>query len=390
MAQIDYGLGKGLREPCSPFRRADVFGAPLNTPNADSWNCLPEIINRASSFDVSTLRSGQEVVVGLINLRDIPEGRLNFKIEWFRNRDGALLYTFGYSAETIEEGWIYVYSYVGLVPWEISEDGDYRVEFTVSGALSLHRTIEFNVLGISEEREPAPVPTGAIGWISERFAAASAFFYQAYLEALEWVYPFWLVADFFYALSEVFINLAHDFNSFNIWVEEITAKVLGILDWNTIWTLILTWIPNLEDIQTWFYSWWSYVYGVVGEWWTAIMVDVKGWIEVAKQELESLIDDVRVGLAGLNSQIDDLRALIPNFGDIQEWFKDWAGALNKAIGEWWTGALPDVQGLIDSSLRSWFPFYDDLGSLWEGIKEFFTDPEDWLYKSADRIIERFW
>ncbi|GAI92474.1 unnamed protein product, partial [marine sediment metagenome] len=40
MASYSYGLAKGLREPCSPYREAYYFGAELNKPSADGWNCL--------------------------------------------------------------------------------------------------------------------------------------------------------------------------------------------------------------------------------------------------------------------------------------------------------------------------------------------------------------
>ncbi|MBA7585338.1 hypothetical protein ES708_27313 [subsurface metagenome] len=64
---------------------------------------------------------------------------------------------------------------------------------------------------------------------------------------------------------------------------------------------------------------------------------------------------------------------------------DW-DRVTKFINDWWSDRLLDLQGLIDSNLRTWFPFYDDLVSLWNDIVDFFTNPWEWLLgKLADWV-----
>ena len=66
------------------------------------------------------------------------------------------------------------------------------------------------------------------------------------------------------------------------------------------------------------------------------------------------------------------------------------GNILLVVNNWWRDRLLDVQGLINSA----FVTRDSLWSGWQDLRdkvtEFFSDPEEWLYKAADRIIERFW
>uniref|UniRef100_A0A6M3LUN3 Uncharacterized protein n=1 Tax=viral metagenome TaxID=1070528 RepID=A0A6M3LUN3_9ZZZZ len=390
MASYSYGLAKGLREPCSPYREAYYFGAPLNEPSASGWNCLPELVGQTTSFDLSSITKGREVLVALLKVQNTPEGSLSFKAEWYRNRDNALLFTQPWSYTARYGGWTYFYAYLGYVDWEISENGGHRVEITVSGALSYFKVIQFTISGIPKEVEPEPIPTGAMGWISERFAIASGFFYQVYLETLDWVYPFWLISDFFYELAQTCADLSWDFADFSVWVQVITDRITGVLSWDTVWSYILDRVPNLETIRDWFYNITGNILSVVYDWWAETSSTVLDWIDEAKQWARLWIDYLQGQVDELRVMIQDIPGAIPDLSNILDWFTDWPGHIHTYIDTWWTSTMGDVQGLIDSSLTTWFPFYDDLVGLWGGIKEFFTDPEDWLYKSLDRIIERFW
>ncbi len=390
MASYSYGLAKGLREPCSPYREAYYFGAPLNEPSADGWNCLPELVNQTQNFDLSTIPEGREVVVALLKVSNTPSGQMNFRAQWFRNRDNKLLFDLTWSYSARAGGWTYFYGYLGRVSWEINENGGYRVEFTISGALSYFTVIQFNITGIPEEVDPDPLPTGTMGWISERFAAASGFFYLAYLETLDWVYPFWLISDFFYALAQTCADLSWDFADFSAWVQVITDRITDLLSWDTVWSYILSYVPNLEDIRDWFYDWWNNVNSVLTNWWTSTSTTVLGWIDATKDWARLWIDYLQDQVDELKVMIENIPGAVPGLSVILDWFTDWPGNVRTVIDTWWTSTMGDVQGLIDSNLKTWFPFYDDLVSLWSGIKEFFTDPEDWLYKSFDRIIERYW
>ncbi|GAI36189.1 unnamed protein product, partial [marine sediment metagenome] len=81
---------------------------------------------------------------------------------------------------------------------------------------------------------------------------------------------------------------------------------------------------------------------------------------------------------------------IPDLEDVTSWFTNWWGNTLSNIIAW--GALTGTQ--IGSLVDSAFTLRDDFWAGWQDwrdkVTEFFTDPEDWLYKAADRIIERFW
>ncbi len=390
MASISYGLAKGLREPCSPYREAYYFGAPLNEPSADGWNCLPELVGQTQNFDLSNIPEGREVLVALLKVSNIPSGQMNFRAQWFRNRDNKSLFTLDWSSSGNAGGWTYFYAYLGRVSWEINENGGYRVEFTVSGALSYFKVVQLTISGITEEVEPEPLPTGAMGWISERFANASGFFYLAYLEILDWIYPFWLLAEPFYELAGLCSDLSWDFYDFSLWVQEISDRIVNVLNWDNVWSFILSYVPNLEDIRDWFFDWWFNVTSAVDTWWTETMVDVQGWISAALAHAMTFINQVEASLVDLRSTWDSfwtitLPGLIRDINGLRSAWEEFLETFLPGFADW-TG----VRDLVESTIRSWFPFYDELAALWGGIQEFFTDPEDWLYRSVDRIIERYW
>jgi hypothetical protein len=139
-SDYDAGIGTALFEPVSPYRFAQVFGADLNVPNADGWNVPPSIQDAGKTlFDLSTLTPNHEVVVVRLTLINVDSSINNITFRWYRVRDNTLLYTgslpipdpatYGYAYWA----WYYGYSYIGYVPWEIYENGDYRCEMWING-----------------------------------------------------------------------------------------------------------------------------------------------------------------------------------------------------------------------------------------------------------------
>lgn len=146
-ATFTTGMGKGLREPCSPYRQAYVFGADLNVPNANNWNCVPVIMDPTTSFDLSTITPNHEVVVALLVAYNIIAGASHVvSMKWYRDRDSNLLFDWSYTFPDRGYAWAYVYSYIGYVPWEIYENGNYHVDILWDG--SLLQRIGFTVSGI--------------------------------------------------------------------------------------------------------------------------------------------------------------------------------------------------------------------------------------------------
>lgn len=146
-------IGKGLKEPCSPYREAYVFGAELNVPDADGWNCPPEIVEPTTVFDLSTITPNHEVVVALYVIRNLYNG---LTVYWKWCRDNILLFDFPWSIPDPRDYgyeywiWYYVYCYIGYVPWEIYENGNYHVD-TIAGSFS--KRLDFTVKGIGVTAE---------------------------------------------------------------------------------------------------------------------------------------------------------------------------------------------------------------------------------------------
>ncbi len=227
-------------------------------------------------------------------------------------------------------------------------------------------------------------------WIVDRLNYISDLFYELYIDCNYVGWPLEVLGDWFYWLSDYFSGLAWDFSDFGTWVNDVAAKVTGMLNWTTVWLNIISYVPNLEQIRDWFYNWWSNVTSVITTWWSSTSVTVLAWIDEAKQWTQLWIDYLQDQVTAVGTRVDDVLALIPDISDIQAWFTNWTGNVSSVIDTWWTSTMGDVVALINSA----FVIRDDYWRGWQDwrdqVAEFFTDPEDWLYKSADRIVERFW
>ena len=152
---IDTYLGKGLKEPCSPYRTAYYFGAELNVPSAEDWNCLPDIVEPATSFDLSPITINHEICTALLNITDKIYAQTNVIFSWYRKRDNKRIYQFEYIIPPPSDygwewwNWYYVNSYIGYVDWEINEDGGYYVTASATGGVTTNKRIDFSITGVS-------------------------------------------------------------------------------------------------------------------------------------------------------------------------------------------------------------------------------------------------
>lgn len=160
VAKLGYtcDMGKGLKEPCNPYREAYYFGAELNEPDANDWNCLPEVVDPTNSFNLASITPYHEVVVGLIQAANL-QSALTVSGKWYRDRDNALLFQFDYDIPSPQSQgyaywlWYYVYTYIGFVPWEIWENGAHHLDWEANG---FSKRLNFTVAGI-EEAGPSEV-----------------------------------------------------------------------------------------------------------------------------------------------------------------------------------------------------------------------------------------
>jgi len=199
----------------------------------------------------------------------------------------------------------------------------------------------------------------------------------------------YLQAEFLNA-ADYFYDLSAKTYEFSAAMGNILTEIGKILSWDTIWSYILSYVPNLEAIRDWFYHWRDWVLQEVTGWWSATSTTVLGWIDAATQ-----------GLADLMAAWDNFRKVT---------FPEWTGRINSLesgwsnfweitfptlvsfswLSAWWSDKLLDIQSLIDSAFLARDSFWQGWQDWRDKVTEFFTDPEEWLYKAVDRIIERFW
>lgn len=227
-------------------------------------------------------------------------------------------------------------------------------------------------------------------WIIQRLGEISDFFYELYLECYYAGFPLELLDSWFYAISSYFANLSWDFYYFSEWVNSVQAKVPEILNWNTIWSYILGQVPNLEAIRDWFYNWAYWVGQEISSWWDSTSLTVTTWIDEAKLFLQTQVDSLTSWLTTLQGAWDDFKGRIPSLDIISLWFANWWGNILANLATWWGEKLVEVESLINSAFTIRQDFWEGWQDWRDSIVEFFTDPEDWLYKAVDRIVERFW
>jgi len=227
-------------------------------------------------------------------------------------------------------------------------------------------------------------------WIINRLVDISEFFYDLMLEVWDWPVFGYPVGLLFYSIHSIFANLAWDFVDFDDWLEWALDEIRDILSWGNIQSLIRGWLDGIEDLINWFADWWYWIRQEVDQWWSAVSVTVLGLIDIAVQGLSDLREAWdnfwNVLLPAINSQLQLFTA---------NWVNFWVNIFPTLVSftwleTWWNDRLLEVDSLIDSTLRDWFPFYDDLVGLWDDIKAFFTDPLQWAYDKLDEWFERFW
>lgn len=226
---------------------------------------------------------------------------------------------------------------------------------------------------------PPPAPTPFMGWIIDKLTNVSGWFYSVYLAVVGWVWPFNLAADFFYEASWVFLRLAWNFYDFSVWVDDIATKIVTILSWDTIWDLILTAVPSLEEIRDWFYAWQFHVWQELTNWWRAKSVTVLGWIDEAKQWASLQIDSLEKLVYSILADVDELLAQIPDVSELIAWFSNWWGNVTSVIIAW--GALTGTQigSLIDSAIRGYEPFWAGWQDIRDKVFDFFADPVEFVW-----------
>lgn len=196
----------------------------------------------------------------------------------------------------------------------------------------------------------------------------SDWFDYAYKVVSDWGWPFYHLAPPLLYISNLFWGMLTPIAQFGDWVSATATRILEILNWDTIKSLVLGWLPDLERIAAWWSNWWQQILWSIEEWWSVAQGYVKGWIEAATE-----------GFSELVAAWDNFTTVtLPTLVDF-----DW-------LTTWWGDRLSDIESLIDTAFRLREGFWAGWQEIRGQVTDFFSDPEDWLYKAVDRIIERFW
>jgi len=210
------------------------------------------------------------------------------------------------------------------------------------------------------------------------FNNASDYLYSAYVTVSGWIWPFSLLSSPLYYLHDASGHLAYYSSQLSAWADAAAKQLLSTLNWDTIRSYILSWLPGIETVASWFSIRWQWLLQGINTWWLSITPTIQAWIGIATQGIDALKvawDNFwRIVLPALQVELNLLRTAWSNF---------WTETLPDLVSfqwlrDWWHGTLKDVQELIFSQFKEWFPFYDDFVALWGDIKLFFVDPFEWL------------
>jgi len=230
----------------------------------------------------------------------------------------------------------------------------------------------------------------ALAWIIQRLNDLSSYFYDAYREVLDWVYPFWYLAIPLYQIQRLFNELAWDFYDFYNWANDVSNRIGAILSWSNIWSYILQFVPNLPEIRDWFYNWRGNVWIAIIDFWGTATATIQGWISVARAALQTQLDNVNNLLTTLRADVRDLISSMPTLNEVIAWWSNWTGNVLAFVNTWWNSRLLEVQGLIDSAFVTREQFWTGWQDLRSQVGEFFGDPEDQVLKILERALERYW
>uniref|UniRef100_A0A6M3XWG6 Uncharacterized protein n=1 Tax=viral metagenome TaxID=1070528 RepID=A0A6M3XWG6_9ZZZZ len=219
-------------------------------------------------------------------------------------------------------------------------------------------------------------------WVDDIFSLIwdiSEWFYDCYIEANTWVYPFRYVATPFYYLYRSFWNLLTPIAQFSDWVYDVQQKVTGILSFADIWTEFSKWFKWAEWAWSWVLDASLIINYYISNWWSSASLTVQSWISEARTYAESLVAGAMVIVTNLQAAWDAFKGKIPSIDAVVAWWGNWSGELLSVINTWWTGALLEVQVLINSA----FTVRESLWSGWQDwrdqVIDFFTDPVEFLW-----------
>jgi len=230
----------------------------------------------------------------------------------------------------------------------------------------------------------------AISKVVEFLESLTTTFYNLYLETRGWIYPFSLVAGFFYTLSTISNSIAWQVYYFSQWVDNITDKVASILSYENIASHFRTFFDAARTALDWVRGAFTNVTGIVTTWWSSARLTVQAWIDIAKQTLQSSIDAISNRITSVKEAWDTFKGKIPSINEVLLWFRTWRDKVIATTITW--GALTgrQIQDLLNSKVKELEPFWKGWQDMRDNVVEFFGDPGKWFFDRIEGWLERFW
>jgi len=217
-----------------------------------------------------------------------------------------------------------------------------------------------------------------IVWLIESLMLAEEWFYDAYLEVRDWVWPFYLLKYPLYGLYESFYWLVESWYLFYQWLLWLEEYIEDILSWSYIRSLIRSWLYGIEEALDWFQNWGYWVGRYINSWWEATLDSVQEMIDAASQNIDDLIvtwDNFwNVTWPKL---LDELVLLQAN------WTQFWSVTFPTLVSFdwlsiWWQSRLLEIQALINTALLELSGTLEGWQEIRDSVFEFFNDPWAWL------------
>ncbi len=215
----------------------------------------------------------------------------------------------------------------------------------------------------------------------------SDWFYEAYRIVDDWTGGFWHLADPLYYISSAFWNMLAPISAVNDWIYNVTQEIASIVDIDDIWFTFKQWFDWAEWAWEWISDAWYYVTDIVGSWWSATSLTVLAWIDQVRDYADQLVAGVMEVVDNLQAAWDTLAGWIPTIEEIITWWGSWTGQVLSVVNTWWTGALLEVQDLINTGFFTRADLWAGWTDLRDQVVEFFTDPLEVLWtKFADWFL----
>jgi hypothetical protein len=205
-----------------------------------------------------------------------------------------------------------------------------------------------------------------------------SWFLTAYYEVSGWVWPFNNLATPLWEIYYAFIYLVIYFRDFRDWVNDTANRLLDIIGYDEIYSYFSTFINYATNAWSWVLNAWSNVTAIINTWWSSASLTVQSWIDYTKEILLLLYDELRLQVIALEALWAQFLDWIPTLSEIISWYANAWGWILSHILAWGGLSASSILALILSTLKEWFPWYDDLAAIWDQIVAFFVAPWDWL------------